>query len=113
MLQVTSTAGDIDVGHAALLGRSEECATLERLLADSVGGRSRAIVLRGEAGVGKSALLAFLSRQSGGRQVATAAGIESEMELAYSGLHQLCAPMLDHVERLPGPQRMRSRRSSA
>jgi DNA-binding CsgD family transcriptional regulator len=62
-------------------------------------------VLRGEAGVGKSALLGYLSGRVAGWYVARAAGVESEMELAYAGLHQLCAPMLDHLGRLPAPQR--------
>ena len=63
------------------------------------------MVLRGDAGVGKSALLGYLSDQLAGSRVASAAGVESEMELAYSGLHQLCAPLLDHLARLPVPQR--------
>jgi AAA ATPase domain len=62
-------------------------------------------VLRGEAGVGKSALLRYLSERVAGWHIASAVGVESEMELAYSGLHQLCAPMLAHLERLPLPQR--------
>jgi DNA-binding CsgD family transcriptional regulator len=62
-------------------------------------------VLRGEAGVGKSALLGYLSGRVAGWHVARAAGVESEMELAYAGLHQLCGPMLDHLGRLPDPQR--------
>jgi DNA-binding CsgD family transcriptional regulator len=74
-------------------------------LADALAGRSRATVLRGEAGVGKTALLGYLSDQLAGWQVARAAGVESEMELPYAGLHQLCAPMLDHLDRLPVPQR--------
>ena len=78
---------------------------LDRLLVDALGGRSRVIVLRGEAGVGKSALLGYLSDRVAGWHVARAAGVESEMELAYGGLHQLCAPMLDHLGRLPVPQR--------
>ena len=78
---------------------------LDRLLADALGGRSRVTVLRGEAGVGKSALLGYLSGRVAGWHVARAAGVESEMELAYAGLHQLCAPMLDHLGRLPAPQR--------
>jgi DNA-binding CsgD family transcriptional regulator len=73
-------------------------------LADAVAGRSRVTVLRGEAGVGKSALLGYLSDRVAGWHVARAAGVESEMELAYAGLHQLCAPMLDHLDRLPAPQ---------
>jgi DNA-binding CsgD family transcriptional regulator len=63
------------------------------------------MVLRGEAGVGKSALLAYMSDRAAGWRVATAAGAEAERELAYSGLHQLCAPMLDHLDALPDPQR--------
>ena len=77
---------------------------LDLLLADAAAGRSRVTVLRGEAGVGKSALLGYLSGRVAGWHVARAAGVESEMELAYAGLHQLCAPMLDHLDRLPAPQ---------
>ena len=78
---------------------------LDRLVADAFAGRSRVTVLRGEAGVGKSALLGYLSGRVAGWHVARAAGVESEMELAYAGLHQLCAPMLGHLDRLPAPQR--------
>ena len=88
-----------------LLGRRAECEALDRLLTDALAGHSRVVVLRGEAGVGKSALLAYLADRVTGWHVARAVGVESEMELAYSGLHQLCAPMLDHLERLPAPQR--------
>ena len=68
-------------------------------------GQSEVLVVRGEAGIGKSALLAYLVLRASGCRVAQAAGIEYEMELAYAGLHQLCAPMLDLRERLPDPQR--------
>ena len=68
-------------------------------------GESRVLVLRGEPGVGKTALLEYLAGQSAGCRVARAAGIQSEMELAFAGLHQLCAPMLDRLESLPAPQR--------
>ena len=68
-------------------------------------GQSRVLVLRGEAGVGKTALLEYLLERASGCRVARAAGVESEMELPFAGLHQLCAPMLDRLERLPGPQR--------
>ncbi len=88
-----------------LLGRRSECEALDRLLADALAGRSRVTILRGEAGVGKSALLGCLSGRLAGWNVARAAGVESEMELAYAGLHQLCAPMLGHLGRLPAPQR--------
>ena len=63
------------------------------------------LVLRGEAGVGKSALLEYLTRQASGYGIAKATGVESEMELAYAGLQQLCAPFLDRLDRLPTPQR--------
>jgi DNA-binding CsgD family transcriptional regulator len=88
-----------------LLGRRAECAALDEILADARAGRSRAVVLRGEAGAGKSALLGYLSERVAGWRVANAVGVESEMELAYSGLHQLCAAMLDRLDRLPAPQR--------
>jgi DNA-binding CsgD family transcriptional regulator/tetratricopeptide (TPR) repeat protein len=93
------------VQRSRLLGRRSECEALDRLLTDALAGRSRVIIVRGEAGVGKSALLRYLSEQVAGWQVATAVGVESEMELAYSGLHQLCGPMLDRLDRLPVPQR--------
>jgi DNA-binding CsgD family transcriptional regulator len=78
---------------------------LDRLLADALAGRSHATAVRGEAGVGKSALLSYLYDRVADWHVARAVGVESEMELAYAGLHQLCAPMLDRLERLPVPQR--------
>ncbi len=88
-----------------LLGRRAECEALDGLLTDVLAGNSRVAVLRGEAGVGKSALLEYLSDRVSGWLVATAVAVESEMELAYSGLHQLCGPMLTHLDRLPVPQR--------
>ena len=88
-----------------LLGRRRECETLDRLLTDTLEGESRVLVLRGEAGAGKSALLGYLAANASGRRLVSAVGVESEMELAYSGLHQICAPVLDLLERLPDPQR--------
>ena len=88
-----------------LLGRHSECAALDELVASVRAGPSRALVLRGEAGVGKSSLLKYLVEHASGCGIARAAGVESEMELAFAGLHQLCAPFVDRVERLPGPQR--------
>jgi DNA-binding CsgD family transcriptional regulator len=88
-----------------LLGRRSECEGLDGVLADALGGRSRVVVLRGEAGAGKSALLGYVSERAEGWHVAKAVGVESEMELAYSGLHQLCAPLFDRLDRLPAPQR--------
>jgi DNA-binding CsgD family transcriptional regulator len=69
------------------------------------GGRSQVLVLRGEAGIGKTALLEFLAGCSFGCQIIRAAGVESELELAYAGLHQLCSPYLNRVDKLPSPQR--------
>src|SRR5580704_7658218 len=88
-----------------LLGRRSECATLDELVAGVRAGLSGALVLRGDAGIGKSALLEYLGQHSSGCGIARAAGVESEMELAYAALQQLCAPFLDRLERLPGPQR--------
>src|SRR5580692_555360 len=88
-----------------LLGRRSECAALDQLVASVRAGPSRALVLRGEAGAGKSALLEYLVQHASGCGMARAVGVESEMELAYAGLQQLCAPFLDRLERLPAPQR--------
>ncbi len=90
---------------AGLLGRRSECAALDELVASVRAGPSRALLLRGEPGVGKSALLGYLVQHASGCGIARAAGVESEMELAFAGLHQLCAPFVDRLERLPGPQR--------
>jgi DNA-binding CsgD family transcriptional regulator len=92
-------------GAGSLVDRRNECKALAQLVAVVHAGTSRAIVMRGEAGVGKSALLGYLSDLVTDWRVARAAGVESEMELAYSGLHQICAGMLDHLDRLPSPQR--------
>jgi DNA-binding CsgD family transcriptional regulator len=88
-----------------LLGRRAECGFLDLLLTDALAGRSRVAVLRGEAGVGKSALLGYVSGCVDGWHVAKTVGVESEMELAYGALQVLSAPMLDQLERLPIPQR--------
>ena len=68
-------------------------------------GEGRALVVRGEPGVGKTVLLDYLAERASGCRVERAAGVQSEMELAFAALHQLCAPMLDHAESLPVPQR--------
>jgi DNA-binding CsgD family transcriptional regulator len=88
-----------------LRGRRAECEALDRLLASASAGHSRVLVLRGEPGSGKTALLDYLLARASGWRCARASGVESEMELAFAGLHQLCAPMLDRLELLPGPQR--------
>jgi AAA ATPase domain len=88
-----------------LRGRRAECAFLAQVLRDAHDGQSRVAVLRGEAGVGKTSLLEFMAKHASGWRIATAVGVESEMELAYSGLHQLCAPLLQRLDGLPVPQR--------
>ena len=88
-----------------LLGRRSESAALDRLLDGTRAGRSAVLVLRGEPGIGKTVLLHYAAGRATGFRVARAGGIESEMELPFAGLHQLCVPMLDRLERLPDPQR--------
>jgi DNA-binding CsgD family transcriptional regulator len=78
---------------------------LDRLVEAVRAGESWALVVRGEPGVGKTALLDYLAGNALGCRVVRAVGVQSEMELAFAALHQLCAPMLDRLERLPGPQR--------
>jgi len=90
---------------SGLLGRQSECEALDGLVAGVQAGQSRVLVLRGDAGVGKTALLELLPARALGFRIARAAGVESEMELPFAGLHALCAPMLSHLRRLPGPQR--------
>jgi DNA-binding CsgD family transcriptional regulator len=87
-----------------LLGRAAERRALDRLLENVRGGQSAVLVVRGEAGVGKTALLHYCARQASGFRVARIAGVESEMELPFAGLHQLCAPMLGRLGALPEPQ---------
>jgi DNA-binding CsgD family transcriptional regulator len=88
-----------------LRGRRREREVLDELLAAVRGGQSRALVVLGEPGVGKTALIQYALESASAYRVARAMGVESEMELAFAALHQLCAPMLDRLERLPGPQR--------
>jgi DNA-binding CsgD family transcriptional regulator len=88
-----------------LLDRRTECQVFAGLTAAVRAGESRALVLRGEPGIGKTALLEYLVGQVPDCRVARAAGVESEMELAFAGLHQLCAPLLDRLDHLPGSQR--------
>src|SRR6204780_3286969 len=96
---------DVADTGSGLRGRGRECAALDRLVADARAGRSAVVVLRGEAGAGKSALLEFVAARALDCRIARAAGVESEMELAFAGLDQLGAPMLAHLDRMPGPQR--------
>ena len=93
-----------DIPQPGLLGRRNESATLDRLLEAVRAGESARWYPRGP-GVGKTALLEYVVERAAGCRVARAAGVQAEMELAFAGLHQLCAPMLDRLGRLPGPQR--------
>ena len=88
-----------------LRGRRGECGVLDQLVTDARAGQSQVLVLRGEPGVGKSALVEYLVGSATGCQILRATGVESEMELAFAGLHQLCMPMMARLDRLPGPQR--------
>jgi DNA-binding CsgD family transcriptional regulator len=86
------------------LGRAGERAVLDRLLETVRGGRSAVLLIRGEAGIGKTALVRYAARQAAGFRVAQIAGVEAEMELPFAGLHRLCAPMLSRLDALPDPQ---------
>jgi predicted ATP-dependent serine protease len=88
-----------------LFGRAGELEILGRLVANARSGRSAVLVVRGEPGIGKTELLRHLIAEASGFGVARVAGVESEMELPFAGLHQLCAPMLDRLGSLPEPQR--------
>ena len=87
-----------------LLGRIEELEILRQLIANVRDGQSAVVVVRGEPGIGKTELLGALTAEASGFRVVHAAGIESEMELAYAGLHQLCSPLMDGVKALAEPQ---------
>ena len=89
---------------SGFLDRTSEREALARLLAEAREGQSAVLVMRGEAGIGKTALLRHLARQASGFRVAQVAGVEAEMELPFSGIHQLCAPVLDQLDALPQPQ---------
>jgi hypothetical protein len=89
-----------------LVGRADEAAVIDRLLAAVRGGVSGVLVLRGPAGIGKTALLEWAAGQAGDMRVARVAGVESEMDLGFAGLHQVLVPFLGAVEQLPEPQRV-------
>ena len=95
------TDGPAEVLH----GRRDEREALGRLLAAVRGGQSRVLVVSGEPGVGKTALVGYAINSASGFRVLRAVGVESEMELAFAALHQLCAPLMDRLDRLPAPQR--------
>jgi DNA-binding CsgD family transcriptional regulator len=87
-----------------LRGRTHECAQLDELVEGVREGRSGVLVVRGEAGIGKTALLEYLVGVAGDCRMTRTVGVESEMELAYAGLHQFCGAMMGSLEVLPGPQ---------
>src|ERR1700687_822228 len=93
------------LGVVQVTGRRREFDAPDGLIEDVGAGESRALLGGGEPGVGKTALLDYVADHASGCLVARAAGVQSEMELAFAGVHQCCAPVLDHLERLPVPQR--------
>ena len=97
--------GDSAQVGPALRGRRDECAVLDRLLEAARAGQSGVLVLRGDAGIGKTALLEYGIGSSPDMRVLRAVGVEAEMELPFAALHQLCLPLLDRLDGLPGPQR--------
>jgi len=97
--------GPADQPHPALVGRRAECERLDLLVKAVRAGESRSLVVRGEPGAGKSALLQYLVAGAPGCRVLSAVGVQSEMELPYAALHLLCAPLLDLLESVPQPQR--------
>ena len=97
--------GDPVHGPGSLYGRGSECSLLDDVLAALRAGESRALLIHGEAGIGKTALLDYVASAAAGVRVLHATGVESEMELPFASLHQLCGPLLDTVDQLPVPQR--------
>jgi uncharacterized cupredoxin-like copper-binding protein len=91
----------VAMGSGSVRGRRTECALLDGVVSAIRAGESRTLVLHGEAGIGKTALLNYLLESAAGMRLFRAAGVESEMELAFASLHPLCAPLLEAVERLP------------
>src|SRR6266702_1143684 len=88
-----------------LLGRERERAVLDRLLAGVRGGRGVVLVMHGEAGVGKTALLEYAVEAARGFRIARTSRVQAEMELPFAAVQQLCSPFLDLVDRLPQPKR--------
>ena len=100
--QRDETDGDADL---PLVGRSQERRALDRTLDALQSGQSSTLVMRGEPGIGKTALLEYLRDRATGCRVVTASAVQSETALAFAALHQLCAPLLNRLDRLPAPQR--------
>src|SRR3954468_16127458 len=88
-----------------LLGRAPECRRIETSVAGTAAGASGVLVLRGEPGIGKTALLEHAAEAAGSATVLRVRGVESEVEVAFAGLHELLRPVLSELDRLPAPQR--------
>src|ERR1700742_70729 len=86
------------------LGRTRERERLDDMLAQARDGQSAVLVIRGDAGIGKTALLRYAARQASGLRILEILGIQAEMELPFAGIERLCAPLLDRLEALPHPQ---------
>jgi DNA-binding CsgD family transcriptional regulator len=91
-------------GPAALVGREEECVAIDRLLEVSAGGESSSLVVRGEPGIGKTALLSYAAERSRGRTVLRIAGVEAESDLGFAGLEGLLRPIIGKLDELPQAQ---------
>jgi DNA-binding CsgD family transcriptional regulator len=92
-------------GAVQLLGRERECAVIDRMLENAKSGISSALVVRGEAGIGKSALLEYATQQAAPEmEILRANGVEDESDLAFAGLHELLRPVLAHLGELPETQ---------
>src|ERR1700722_15776578 len=89
---------------AVLVGRGRERATIDRILSEVRDGASRSMVVRGDPGIGKSALVDYMVAAAAGFRVIRVTGVESEMQFAFAALQQACAPLLKHLDQLPAPQ---------
>src|ERR671910_902859 len=90
--------------QSGFLDRTAEREVLAGVLAHVREGQSAVLVVRGEAGIGKTALLRYVARNASGFRVAQVTGVEAEMELPFAGIHQLCSPLLDQLDALPPAQ---------
>src|SRR5215469_12781900 len=104
-LAVGAAGTGVPVGAVKLLGRVPERAAITGVIDAARAGHCGVLVIRGEPGIGKTALLEWAIESGTGLRIARITGVESEMQLAFAGLHQLCAPMLNRVDHLPDPQR--------
>src|SRR5262245_24142746 len=87
------------------LGRTSERERLDGMLARARHGQSAVLVIRGDPGIGKTALLRYAARQASGLRTAQVEGVQAEMELPFAGIHRLCAPLMNRLQALAEPQR--------